>query len=96
MQRDTPLRGIVRSRDDLSPIVLKRDEIVLNGDDRSQIVREADDRRRDTHVHTPSRITIDDGRKSNSIASAKIWVLLVLIGFGTTILGALARGFGWV
>jgi hypothetical protein len=31
-----------------------------------------------------------------SIASAKIWVLLLLIGYGTAILGAMARGFGWI
>jgi len=32
----------------------------------------------------------------SSIASAKIWVLLILIGYGTAILGAMARGFGWI
>ena len=31
-----------------------------------------------------------------AIASAKIWVLLILIGYGTAILGAMARGFGWI
>ena len=32
----------------------------------------------------------------SSIAAAKIWVLLILIGYGTAILGAMARGFGWI
>ena len=32
----------------------------------------------------------------SSIASAKIWLLLILIGYGTAILGAMARGFGWI
>ena len=31
-----------------------------------------------------------------SIASTKIWVLMFLIGYGTAILGAMARGFGWI
>ena len=33
---------------------------------------------------------------SSSIASAQIWVLLLSIGYGTAILGAMARGFGWI
>ena len=32
----------------------------------------------------------------SSIAGAKIWLLLILIGYGTAILGAVARGFGWI
>lgn len=32
----------------------------------------------------------------SSIASAKISMLLLLIGYGTAILGAMARGFGWI
>jgi hypothetical protein len=32
----------------------------------------------------------------SSIASAKIWVLPLSIGYGTAILGAMARGFGWI
>ena len=32
----------------------------------------------------------------SSIDSAKIWVLLLLVGYGTAILGAMARGFGWI
>jgi hypothetical protein len=32
----------------------------------------------------------------SSIAAAKIWVLLILSGYGTAILGAMARGFGWI
>ena len=32
----------------------------------------------------------------SSIAAARIWVLLILIGYGTAILGAMARGFGWI
>ena len=32
----------------------------------------------------------------SSIASAKVWVLLLLIGHGTAILGVMARGFGWI
>ena len=32
----------------------------------------------------------------SSIASAKIAMLLLLIGYGTAILGAMARGFGWI
>ena len=31
-----------------------------------------------------------------SLASAKIWVLLLLIGYGTAMLAAMARGFGWI
>jgi len=36
------------------------------------------------------------GSFESSIASAKTWTLLIMIGFGTTILGAMARGFGWI
>ena len=32
----------------------------------------------------------------SSIAAAKIWVLLILIGYGTATLVAMARGFGWI
>jgi len=32
----------------------------------------------------------------SSIASAKIWLLLLLTGYGTAMLGAMARGFGWI
>jgi hypothetical protein len=32
----------------------------------------------------------------SSISSAKISMLLLLIGYGTAILGAMARGFGWI
>jgi hypothetical protein len=32
----------------------------------------------------------------SSIALAKVWVLLLLVGYGTAILGAMARGFGWI
>ena len=36
------------------------------------------------------------GSLETSIASVKVWMLLLLIGWGTAILGAMARGFGWI
>jgi hypothetical protein len=58
--------AIVRSADDLSPIVQKKDELVRTADDRSQIVRHPDDYRRGPHTHVPgamplaSRIIVRD------------------------------------
>jgi len=42
------------------------------------------------------KLTATKASLETSIASAKIWVLLLLIGYGTAILGAMARGFGWI
>ena len=42
------------------------------------------------------KLTETKASLESSIASAKIWVLLLMIGYGTAILGAMARGFGWI
>lgn len=46
-----------------------------------------------------SRMDALDGkldRLKDSLASAKIWALVLYIAFGAAMLGTMARGFGWI